>query len=273
MRYFIYSSYFLLFFCPLIAKADDVDTTEKTTIQSQNPSPAESNAPETSTSEAPQKANAKRKKIKKSKTNSPALAPPTTSDSQGIRSTQRQNYSLLFTPVSDFYLSYGAQAHYIKSPKLQLGFLALSGTYTDSFDATSLVGEANAQGSVLSVNARYFFGNSFNVISGLGYRSANIDMKFTGKLLLAEIDANVKVSGLVLPIFLGNHWTWSNGFTLGVDWLGAWIPLSPSTETSVSGNAPESLLEEARDTSHDEFAKAANKTTFTLALTSIGWAF
>jgi len=273
MHHLLRTGYFFLFFCSLIAKADDVDTIEKTTIQTQNPSPTESNAPETPSSEAPQKANAKRKKIKKSKTKSPAVAPPTTSDSQGIRSTQSQNYSLLFTPVSDFYLSYGAQAHYIKSPKLQIGFLALSGTYTDSFDATSLVGEANAQGSVLSINARYFFGNSFNVTSGLGYRSANIDMKFTGKSLLAEIDANVKISGLVLPFFLGNHWTWSNGFTMGVDWIGAWIPLSPKTVTSVSGSAPDSLLEESRDIAHDAFAKAANSTTLTLALTSIGWAF
>jgi hypothetical protein len=256
-----------------VAKADNLDTTEKTTIQAQNPSPAESNAPETPSSEAPQKANAKRKKIKKSKTNSPAIAPPMTSDSQGIRRSQRQNYSFLFTPLSDLFLSYGAQAHYIKSPKLQIGFLALSGTMTKSYATTSFAGSSKAQGSVLSINPRYFFGNSFNVMTGLGYRSINIEWKFTDKSLSAEIDTKVKVSGVALPIFTGNHWTWSNGFTIGVDWIGAWIPLSPKSVTSVSGTAPDSLLEEFSDIVQDELGKISNKTTFTLALTSIGWAF
>jgi hypothetical protein len=194
------------------------------------------------------------------------------SDSRTIRAKQRQNYSLLYTPLSDFLLKFGAQLQWAPSPSLQVGLLGLTGSETKDSSYEGGTVTSSGTGLVLALHARYFVGNSFNIFSGLGYRSAAIKLNLKDKLL-GSIDGDLKVQSIAIPFFIGNHWTWSSGFTLGCDWIGAWIPVSGKTEASIKGN----LSQKDRDEFVDIGAKIgdglAKTTSFTLFLTSIGWAF
>jgi hypothetical protein len=78
---------------------------------------------------------------------------------------------------------------------------------------------------------------------------------------------------VIVPLFVGNQWTWPGGFTLGVDWIGAWIPLSGQTQVSMTGGLPEKDLEELTNWILKANDGLSKKTSLTLFLTSIGWAF
>jgi hypothetical protein len=124
----------------------------------------------------------------------------------------------------------------------------------------------------MSLHARYFLGNSFNILTGLGYRAADLKLDFQDQLL-GRIEGDLKVQSIAIPFFIGNHWTWAGGFTFGFDWIGAWIPVSGKTQASIKGNLPQKDLQELTDISARLGDGLSKTTTFTLFLTSIGWAF
>lgn len=293
---------FFIFFCGQVLAADGDAVTEKKKAKAKKPVAGESAAPaaesdsgssvDTSaqpsaetTGEASGTVKPTRKK-KKGKSKKPTSDEATTnstdgdtggesdkaSDSRTIRAKQRQNYSLLYTPLSDFYLKFGSQLQWAPIPSLQVGLLGLTGSTTkdSSYDGGTV--EALGTGLVLALHARYFVGNSFNILTGLGYRSAAIKLNLKDKLL-GSVDGDLTVQSIAIPFFIGNNWTWSSGFTFGCDWIGAWIPVSGKTQASIKGN----LSQKDRDEFVDVGAKIgdglAKTTSFTLFLTSIGWAF
>lgn len=193
-------------------------------------------------------------------------------DSRTNRTKQRQNYSLLYTPVSDFILQFGAQAQLVRSPSLQLGFLLLTGSEMWGQDYERGVIKLTGNGTSFSLNARYFLGNSFNVLTGLGYRAATVKIDIE-HISLGQVAGDFKVQSATIPLFIGNQWTWPGGFTLGVDWIGAWIPISGETQVSLKGDLPQKDLEELTDLFMDAGDGLGKKTSLTLLLTSIGWAF
>ncbi|MEI6833103.1 MAG: hypothetical protein WCL28_03845 [bacterium] len=193
-------------------------------------------------------------------------------DSRTNRTKQRQNYSLLYTPVSDFILQFGAQAQIVRSPSLQLGFMVLTGSETWGQDYERGVIKLNGNGTAFSLTARYFLGNSFNVLTGLGYRAATVKIDIE-HIVLGQVAGDFKVQSATIPLFIGNQWTWPGGFTLGVDWIGAWIPISGETQVSFKGDLPQKDMEELTDLFMDAGDGLAKKTSLTLFLTSIGWAF
>jgi hypothetical protein len=193
-------------------------------------------------------------------------------DSRTNRTKQRQNYSLLYTPVSDFILQFGAQAQLVRSPSLQLGFLLLTGSEMWGQDYERGVIKLTGNGTSFSLTARYFLGNSFNVLTGLGYRAATVKIDIE-HISLGQVAGDFKVQSATIPLFIGNQWTWPGGFTLGVDWIGAWIPISGETQVSLKGDLPQKDLEELTALLMDAGDGLGKKTSLTLLLTSIGWAF
>ncbi len=222
----------------------------------------------------------KKRKIKKPATDESTSTPEgeataaasTLEDSRTNRTKQRQNYSLLYTPVSDFILQFGAQAQLVRSPSLQLGFMVLTGSETWGQDYDFGVVKNNGNGTAFSLTARYFLGNSFNVLTGLGYRAATVKIDIE-HMVLGQVAGDFKVQSATIPLFIGNQWTWPGGVTLGVDWIGAWIPISGETQVSFKGDLPQKDMEELTDLFMDAGDGLAKKTSLTLFLTSIGWAF
>jgi hypothetical protein len=193
-------------------------------------------------------------------------------DSRTNRTKQRQNYSILYTPLSDYLLQFGAQAQLVRSPSLQLGFMVLTGGETWEQDYDFGFVKNNGIGTVFSLHARYFLGNSFNILSGIGYRAATVKGDIE-HISFGSFKGELRFQSVIVPLFVGNQWTWPGGFTLGVDWIGAWIPLSGQTQVSMTGGLPEKDLEELTNWILKANDGLSKKTSLTLFLTSIGWAF
>ncbi len=94
--------------------------------------------------------------------------------------------------------------------------------------------------SMLEVRAKYFIGNSFYAIGGLGQRSIGINAELDASSAGGDkVNAKVSTASTGLSLGIGNHWQWS-GFTLGCQWIGYFMPLSSSgdTDLDVSGADP-----------------------------------
>jgi hypothetical protein len=89
-------------------------------------------------------------------------------------------------------------------------------------------------------------------------------LKLTGKIAIQSIAA---------PIFIGNRWTFPSGFTIGCDWIGAFIPFSGKATSTLDGNLSSSTITDLNEKFVSLGDDLAHKTSLTLLLTSIGWAF
>ena len=203
--------------------------------------------------------------------------PSVDNSSNSVRKTQTANAELLYTPLSDYVLSYGVGGSYNMKPNLALGLQVLMGSETvnySSTDQTSTVsGNAKLQGTVGYLYGRYFFGNSFNIMAGLGVRSATIKYLIEESSLKLALDGKIDIQSIALPVFIGNRWTFKPGFTIGCDWIGAFVPLSGSAKSSLSGNVPNELISDLNDKYLSLGEDLAHKTSLTFFLTSLGWAF
>jgi hypothetical protein len=82
----------------------------------------------------------------------------------------------------------------------------------------------------LDAQYRRFFGNSFNLIGGLGYRQIDIDVEAYD--VVGKGSYTTRTDSFVAITSIGNLWTWDNGFSLGARWIGVSVPLSSSSESS-----------------------------------------
>jgi hypothetical protein len=196
--------------------------------------------------------------------------------SESARSSTRSSVGLLYTPVSDFFLKYGASGSYHMSSKLHLGAAFLTGSYSQSLSETSGSNTAratlNGTGMAAYGTARYFVGNSFNVLSGVGYRKATLDYTISDSLG-TKVDGKIDIASIVVPVFIGNSWSWDGGFSLGVDWIGAYVPLSGSSKGSIKGNLSSSTLTSLNDDLVDMGHGMSKRSSLTLLLTSLSWSF
>lgn len=204
-------------------------------------------------------------------------SPESNSNSRSARGYGKVGADLLYTPASDFILSYGASGSYSMSSDLQVGGFFLLGNESKSFgqsDSTSsLTLDAKYSGFAAAATGRYFFGsNSFNVMSGLGYRTAKIDYTIVDSTSTLNMDGSLSIQSVILPLFIGNRWSWPGGFTLGCDWIGVMIALSGSAKSELSGK-DSGLTKLLNDKILEEGDRLAKTNSLTLLLTSIGWAF
>jgi len=119
------------------------------------------------------------------------------------------------------------------------------GVDVGSADSSQTSGTAKSTASYTNqgLNARYFFGNSFN--ASLGYHMRNYSAEATatsstwtsglGWTTASEsftLDANTTV----LTIGIGNHWLMDWGLWIGADWLLASSALSQTSEATLTSS-------------------------------------
>ena len=194
-----------------------------------------------------------------------------TTKSEDIRKTKKFEVDALFTPSSDFMLRYGASFAKSLSPNLRIGLTYLGGSKNKDFSEGTVKSTAVLTGMAVYGEGRFFVGNSFNVVSGIGYRSALIDAQISDSTF--DVRPKITVQSIVVPLFLGNAWTWNSGFTLGVDWIGAFIPISGSAKSSLTGNLTSRDASALNDIILQDGQNLAKETSLTLLMTSLGWAF
>lgn len=202
---------------------------------------------------------------------------PNDGASAATRASKKYGAEVLFTPVSDFMLQFGVGGHYTLSPKIQVGFDYLTGSkdIVGEFQKTGSVEvtKATLSGMAAFAYGRYFFGNSFNAMAGLGIRNATGTLRVEDTSTKEFFESKLSISSFVMPIAIGNHWSFDNGFSIGCDWVAAFVPLSGSAKTTSSTNISDPDI----DKFYDDFQKTgdslAKTTSLTLALTSIGWQF
>ncbi|MCX6130217.1 MAG: hypothetical protein NTX25_14285 [Proteobacteria bacterium] len=81
----------------------------------------------------------------------------------------------------------------------------------------------------LTSHLKYFVGNSFYISAGPGYSKsvANKNESVYGSTLSDDYKSHTEIllDDMGLEASIGNQWQW-NHFTLGVDWVGNYLPLS-----------------------------------------------
>ena len=136
----------------------------------------------------------------------------------------------------------GVYGFWHQSPNLHIGLSYAQGAanLTKSIpSADSLqMDKVEVSSQLASVDARYYFGNSFSILGGLFYRKIKTTLDMSTTTIFPLSIKSSTSSAAFGPIFAaGNHWTLDNGFHFGCDWIGITIPLSGSysTQNSTSG--------------------------------------
>ena len=123
------------------------------------------------------------------------------------------------------------------------------GVDVGSADSSQSSGTAKSTASYTNqgLNARYFFGNSFN--ASLGYHMRNYSAKATATsttstwtsgsgwtTTTASETFTLDAKASVLTIGIGNHWLMDWGLWIGGDWVLASTALSSSSEATLSSS-------------------------------------
>jgi len=152
-----------------------------------------------------------------------------------IRGSKRGSVGLLYTPLSDFILTYGLGFGYYHNERLMFGFEVLTGNQSighDSSDPMFKVNRSHVSGFAAYGFSRYFIYDRLNVKAGLGHRQADLELKLT-EVFGGELTYTGAVASIVVPIAIGNQWNWPNGLTLSVDWLKVMVPISGSSSNEI----------------------------------------
>ena len=157
-------------------------------------------------------------------------------------SEMREGKEFLASGVAAYGLgfSYGADLAYNLGPSLQLGVRALNGSRdlkkdvdTNKYVLTNLE-KADLQMLHVLAQARFFFGNSFNVALGTGMRWVKYAIKVSSKQTSDTVSHSANVNSFVFGASLGNQWVFSNGLTLGCDWISYYQPVASSVKTTTT---------------------------------------
>lgn len=136
----------------------------------------------------------------------------------------------------------GLEGWFSPSRRLDLGLRIIGGSakIAASGDAVFLE-TADITMVQLGAHTRFFLGNSFYLLGGLGYNTFAGGYGVTINSTKKEYLLPMKASALSLNIGIGNMWKWDSGFTLGFDWIG----YSSFTGMSVALEDPETDEEKA----------------------------
>jgi len=172
------------------------------------------------------------------------------------------------------------------APPLQLGYFVTGdfvvGLSSGSASVTQDEGNAKSSASFKDSGAwaRYFLGNSFNLLLGYDKRSWAADATVSETQYIpnygyqtATATAGLTAEASVATLGLANHWTFDGGFTLGVDWVLGSSVLSSSSTTSITTNAGVNTTTLDNDLS--KLADTLNKISGLGGVTvlTLGWAF
>jgi hypothetical protein len=163
------------------------------------------------------------------------------------------NFSLNvnLAPVNiPFPMAWGVSGYYFANENWMLGLDYLNGSKAIKVFSFEL-GEVKERSYTLQ--AKRFFGNSFNIKMGVGRRSTEV--LFARNLFdlatknytetAAEFDANYFRLGM------GNQWSIKSKYTLAVDWISIDVPFSSHVRTSASQYAnSEESAKDIEDAEH-----------------------
>lgn len=136
--------------------------------------------------------------------------------------------------------------HLLGAPT-QLGFGYMRGTRSavnakaaksnECHTAGFLTSECEHEVTLITAHVRHFLGNSFNVRLALGTEQHRINYRAKSDSQQPD-EISVEKNGVdfISTVSIGNHWTWPNGFNLGVDWVG--VDLIPWSKGSKSTTHP-----------------------------------
>lgn len=123
---------------------------------------------------------------------------------------------------------FGVSLNYIRNKNWNYELEGLYGSINYEFLGVKLSSFSEARVSLL---ARYFPSNSFNLFFGMHYE--NLELVLGDAMISALTGVNTSeyrllaLSNLGLALGLGNRWFFENGFTLGIDWLTLNQPIVP----------------------------------------------
>src|SRR5690606_28780744 len=111
--------------------------------------------------------------------------------------------------------------------------------------------------SMIEARAKFFVGNSFYLTGGAGQRTFTFTSELTPLDGGPEFSAEAKATTLGATFAIGNQWQWDY-FTLGLDWIGYFLPISQSGDSEVVfPGVVEDDLKELND-SLEELGKTPN---------------
>ncbi len=196
-------------------------------------------------------------------------------DSASNRTKFGHNTSVLAFLAADFLLNYGVSYEYSLSPDLRLtgtfasGSDTLGGVSNESYRSSDI----DVSGMAFWVSARKFIGNSFNVSGGLGWRRASASAELINRTTLAKTSFEWMISSLTIPVAIGNHWQWSNGMSVGVDWIGAQIGFAGTAKVEIDSAEVTTGLEDIENDLEKSGSDIANGVGLTLATLALGLSF
>jgi len=173
----------------------------------------------------------------------------------------------------------GVEGFYRLSPDLQLGLQYMQGSESLAskvdVDPTVSLDKLHIQGQTALAIARYFVCNSLNIYAAAGQRTINWEFAASSKLSLISMSAKGKTTSIVAGAGIGNTWSWDNGFFLGADWFGAFVPLSSSASSSVTRNGftenPD--FDDTEASAENVGRKLGKANHYQLLSLNVGWAF
>jgi hypothetical protein len=168
-------------------------------------------------------------------------------------------------------LGTGIGGYYKMTPHLQIGMSYASGVRDLNTDLENPVDRAILKGQIIEVGGRYFTGDSFAIVGGIGQRNVDFDLRVSSKSNF--IATKAKGSAIVTHLGIGNFWTMPTGFTIGCEWIGMNIPVTSSFDSTVTENIGGSKLEGVRKTNEDLAKLMATTRSLQLLNFELGYNF
>ena len=149
-----------------------------------------------------------------------------------------------------------------------LGIDAGSSSYSDSSGGSKATATYTNQGLI----ARYFIGNSFNLLAG--YHMRNYDASVTSTDSSGTATLDLKAHANVATFTIANHWLWDWGIWIGFDWLLLGNALSSKSEATVTSSGSVGDINKAKKDA-EELGNLINalSTSGGFLVMSVGFAF
>ncbi len=149
-----------------------------------------------------------------------------------------------------------------------LGIDAGSSSYSDSSGGSKATATYSNQGVI----ARYFIGNSFNLLAG--YHMRNYDASVTSTDSSGTATLDLKAHANVATFTIANHWLWDWGIWIGFDWLLFGNSVSSKSEATVTSSGTVGDINKAKKDA-EEIGNLINaiSTSGGLLVMSVGFAF
>ncbi len=145
----------------------------------------------------------------------------------------------IYAGIADAALSAGAAAYVLLSEDVTVGVGLLQGSedLTASIPASGMIvaDKVTVASQFTYGYGRFFLGNSFNVMAGLGMMSGEIVMNVRDDVSNFRLDTTLSLSGMVVPLAIGNHWRFGP-VVFGIDYFQGFYFLSGESKASVSAS-------------------------------------